>query len=96
MEINFMGKDDVRSKALEDMIEKKLTKLDRFVKDNSTYDIMFSMESGDFVLSIQLLNDGDKYMAKAKGEDMYKNIDECISKLTTQLKKTKDIKRNRK
>lgn len=100
MNINYIGKDDVRSEALEEICNKKLARLEkRFVNGESQADVNFAMENNDFVLTIQLFIDGDKYIAKAKclkGPDMYKNIDTCIEKLEAQLRKTKVNKKGAK
>ena len=42
---------------------------------------MDSISEGD------LFVDGTNFIAKAKGDDMYKNIDDCVAKLASQLRK---------
>lgn len=88
MNITFTGKEDIRSKALEDLCEKKISKLlTKVSTDNVRADVTFSKEAKDYVLSIRLFVDGDNYMAKVKGDDMYKNVDDCVTKLGAQLRK---------
>ena len=90
MNIKFSGKDDVRSEALEELCEKKLAKIaGKVPSDNISADVNFSLESKDHVLTIKLFVDGDNYIAKTKGQDMYKNIDDCVEKLKTQIMKNK-------
>ncbi|MBQ7308289.1 MAG: HPF/RaiA family ribosome-associated protein [Clostridia bacterium] len=97
MNIIFSGKDDVRSTALEELCEKKLTKLaGKVPSDNLSAEVNFSLESKDHVLTMKLFVDGDNYTAKTKGMDMYKNIDECVEKLKTQIMKNKVNKKGSK
>lgn len=97
MNITFSGKDDVRSTALEELCEKKLAKIEaKLPSKNVNADVNFALENKEFVLSMQLFVDGDKYIAKSKGGDMYKNIDACIEKLASQLRKTKTNKKGTK
>ena len=81
---------DLLSPALEGLIDKKLGKLDRFgLSENANVDVHMTKEGGDFVMKMQLVADGVNIMAKAKSNDMYKNIDECVDRLTSQLKEQK-------
>ena len=75
---------------------KKLAKLNTRLDENTVIDVNFSMESGKPVISMQLNVDGAKFVAKVKGDDMYKNIDDCIAKIKTQLNKTKVSKKGSK
>ena len=81
---------DLLSPALESLVEKKLNKLDKFdLSSNANVDVYMTKEGNDFVMKMQLQADGLNIMAKSKSNDMYKNIDECVDRLTTQLKEQK-------
>ncbi len=75
---------DLLSPALEKMVSKKLAKLDKFGVD-SVVDIYMSMEGKQFCMKMNLKAKSYELMAKAVSNDMYKNIDECVDKLTAQL-----------
>ena len=75
---------DLLSPALESMVEKKLSKLEKFGVD-LVADIYMSMEGKQFCLKISLKARSYEVMAKAVSDDMYKNIDDCVAKLNAQL-----------
>jgi len=73
------------SPALESMLEKKLAKLDKFGLDG-VLDIYMKNEGKEqFELKIQLSSKDMNLLAKAVSKDMYKNIDECVDKLNSQI-----------
>ena len=81
---------DLLSPALESMVDKKLAKLENFdLSPNANIDVHMTKEGRDFVMKLQLQADGINLMSKAKSNDMYKNIDECVDRLTSQLKEQK-------
>ena len=80
---------DLLSPALESLVEKKLNKLDKFELPNAIVDVHMAKEGNDFVMKMQLQADGVNIVAKSKSNDMYKNIDECVDRLTSQLKEQK-------
>ena len=81
---------DLLSPALESMVNKKLAKLEKFdLSPNANIDVHMTKEGSDFVMKLQLQADGINLMSKAKSNDMYKNIDECVDRLTSQLKEQK-------
>ena len=47
-------------------------------------------EGSEFAMKLQLESDEYNIIAKAKSNDMYKNIDDCLDRLTAQLKEQKD------
>ncbi|MGN1221975.1 MAG: HPF/RaiA family ribosome-associated protein [Christensenellales bacterium] len=75
---------DLLSPALESMLSKKLNKLEKFGVD-PTVDIYMSMQGKQFCLKIALKAKSYELMAKAVSDDMYKNIDECVDKLSAGL-----------
>ena len=79
---------DLLSPALKDMVEKKLAKLDKYnFEPEAVIDITMSKEGKDFAMKLQLQANGVNAMAKAVSGDMYKNIDECLDKLNSQISK---------
>jgi ribosomal subunit interface protein len=79
---------DLLSPALESMLSKKLTKLEKYGVD-PTVDIYMSMEGKQFGMKMSLKAKNYELMAKSVSNDMYKNIDECVNKLANGLKEKK-------
>lgn len=75
---------DLLSPALEQMLSKKLAKLEKYGV-NPTVDIYMSMEGKQYCLKMSLKAKSYELMAKAVSNDMYKNIDECVNKLASGL-----------
>lgn len=81
---------DLLSPALQSMVEKKLSKLDKYGLDDAVVDVHMSKEGNDFVLKMQLQSREYNILAKAKSNDMYKNIDDCLDRLNSQIKEHKE------
>ena len=75
------------SPALKEMLEKKLEKLEKYELRDATVDVHMAKEGKEFVLKLQLSSPEHNYVAKSASSDMYKNIDECLTKLVSQIKK---------
>ena len=71
-------------------MDKKLAKLDKYELTNANVDVHMAKEGLDYVLKMQLQSDELNLLAKAKSDDMYKNIDSCMDRLTSQLKAQKE------
>lgn len=80
---------DLLSPALQSMVEKKLAKLEKYGLNDAVVDVHMSKEANDFVLKLQLSSKEHNLLSKAKSNDMYKNIDECIDKLSYQIRENK-------
>lgn len=75
---------DLLSPALENMVSKKLAKLEKYGV-NPTVDIYMSMEGKQYCLKMSLKAKSYEIMAKSVSSDMYKNIDDCVNKLANKL-----------
>lgn len=78
---------DLLSPALQGMLEKKLAKLEKYELRDATIDVHMTKEGKDFVLKLQLQSPEHNLMAKSASSDMYKNIDDCLDKLISQINK---------
>lgn len=78
---------DLLSPALQGMLEKKLAKLEKYELKDAVIDVHMTKEGKDFVLKLQLQSPEFNLMAKSASSDMYKNIDDCLDKLISQIKK---------
>lgn len=79
---------DLLSPALESLCNKKLSKLEKYGED-MTCDIFMTMEGKEYVMKVVLKNKKTELVARAKSNDMYKNIDTCVDTLKLQISKEK-------
>ena len=78
---------ELLSPALQAMLEKKLAKLEKYELKDAVVDVYMSKEGKDFAMKLALQSDKHNLIAKSVSADMYKNIDECLTKLISQLVK---------
>lgn len=76
------------SPAMQALFEKKLAKLDKFEKD-LVCDVYLSLEGKKHMVKTVLRIRGKDLVSTAQTDDMYKNIDICVSNLTSQVVKLK-------
>lgn len=76
------------SPALESLCNKKLNKLDKYA-DDLVCDIYMSTEGKEQITKMLLKSRKFELVAKAKSDDMYKNIDTCVDSLKLQISKEK-------
>lgn len=76
------------SPAMQSLFEKKLAKLDKFEKD-LVCDVYLSLEGKKHMVKTILRMRGKDLVSVAQTDDMYKNIDICVSNLTSQVVKLK-------
>ena len=88
MKILYHGEENIVSKAVQELFEKKLEKLNKF-DENLSAEIGFSKEGSDFVIKMSLKGNHTNLITKANSNDMYKNIDICVDNLKEQLVKNK-------
>lgn len=80
---------DLTSEAFEALCQKKVQKLEKFDKDDLKLDLYLSKTGKDMVLKAVLTGKVNTFMANAKSDDMYKNIDTVIANLKDQLSSNK-------
>lgn len=78
---------ELLSPALKSMAEKKLAKLEKYGLDEAVVDIHMAKEGKDFAMKLQLQSKEYNLLAKSSSSDMYKNIDDCLDKLISQINK---------
>jgi len=76
--------DDLRGYA-----EKKVGKLDRFFKDESSAFITFSTERGRHRVELTLENNGMYYRVSEVTNDMYASLDSAVAAVERQIRKNK-------
>lgn len=76
--------DDLRAYA-----EKKITKLDRFFRDESTAFVTFSIERGRHKAEVTVKNNGMYFRVSEVTSDMYASIDAAVAGIERQISKNK-------
>ncbi len=90
MEINVRGKNMNVSPALREYAEKKLSKLDKYVKQDSCLcQVMFSTQRGKYVVEVTLPLNGMILRAEESAQDAFASVDLVVEKLERQLDKYK-------
>ena len=88
MKINFFSKNYSVSEKLKDVTEKKLSKLDKYFKDEEvTAKVTFKSEKNSCVTEIMLDYNGKLVRATFASDNFYDNIDVILPKLEGQIRK---------
>ncbi len=86
---------DLMSPALKQVCDKKLARLEKYA-DDLTCDVYMSLEGREHATKMVLTSKKFNIVAKAKSEDMYKNLDICVDSLKLQISKEKPVKKHSK
>ena len=89
MKFTFTEKKMGASGELRAYTERKVGKLDRFFKTESSASITFSMERGRFLAEITVSNNGLYYRASELTNDMYASVDSGVAAIERQIRKNK-------
>ncbi|MCM1990092.1 ribosome hibernation-promoting factor, HPF/YfiA family [Oceanirhabdus seepicola] len=89
MKVKVIGKDIKVTKALKEVIEKKLTKLDKYFKPEVEAHITLSVVKNTHSIEITIPFNGVYLRTEEKNEDMYTALDLILDKLERQIRKQK-------
>lgn len=97
MKMQIFGKNIKITKGIHDYIEKKLSKAEPFLDDNSTVNVIVRTVKNDQIIEVTI-NDGRIIRAEERSDDLYSAIDKVEDKIIRILRKNKEkrIERNRK
>lgn len=91
MKIKITGKELKITEALNDYVEKKLDKIDKYFEEAEA-EVTLRTEKNEQIAEITLLAGGEKYRAVTENKDLYASIDKDIDILEGQIRKTKTKK----
>ena len=91
MEIKVLGKEIKVTEAINDYIEKKLDRIDKYF-ENSKAEVTIRAEKNEQIAEVSVIANGEKYRAEAEERDLYASIDKTIDILEGQIRKTKTKK----
>ena len=91
MEIKVLGKGIEVTEAINDYVEKKLDRIDKYF-ENSIGEVTIKTEKKEQVAEVVVTANGENYRAEAEEKDLYASIDKVIDILEGQIRKTKTKK----
>ena len=91
MKIQVVGKDFKVTDAINDYVEKKLERIDKYFEDASA-DVTVRSERNEQIAEVVVNANGEKYRAESEEKDLYASIDKVIDILEGQIRKVKTKK----
>ena len=88
MKIKITGKELKITEAINDYVEKKLDRIDKYF-ENAEADVTLKTEKNEQIAEICVIANGEKYRAVTEDKDMYASIDKDIDILEGQIRKAK-------
>lgn len=91
MNINVLGKGIKVTEALNDYVEKKLERIDKYFEE-ATAEVILKTEREEQIAEIFIEANGEKFKAVTENKDLYASIDKDIDILEGQIRKLKTKK----
>ena len=91
MKVKIIGKELKITEAINDYVEKKMDRIDKYFEDASA-DVTLKTEKNVQTAEICVLANGEKFRAVTEDKDMYASIDKDIDILEGQIRKAKTKK----
>lgn len=91
MKIKITGKELKITEAINDYVEKKLDRIDKYF-ENAEAEVTLKTEKAEQIAEIFVSANGEKYRAVTEDKDMYASIDKDIDILEGQIRKAKTKK----
>ena len=95
MKYNINGKNIELTSALENAVEEKIVKLDKYFNDNVTAQITLSVEKLSHIIEITIPFNGSVLRAEVEGKNMYNIMDDAVSVIEKQVNKFKNKLRDK-
>ena len=91
MKIKITGKELKITEAINDYVERKLDRIDKYF-ENAEAEVTLRTEKNEQIAEIYVTANGEKYRAVTEDKDMYASIDKDIDILEGQIRKAKTKK----
>ena len=91
MKIKITGKELKITEAMNDYVEKKLDRIDKYFEESEA-EVTLKTEKNEQIAEIYVIANGEKYRAVTEDKDMYASIDKDIDILEGQIRKAKTKK----
>ena len=89
MQIKITGKELKVTEAINDYVERKLDRIDKYFEESEA-EVTLKTEKNEQIAEIYVVANGEKYRAVTEDKDMYASIDKDIDILEGQIRKAKD------
>ena len=89
MKFTFTEKRMDSSDSLREYATRKISKLDRFFKNEGEASVTFSIERGRYLAEITIHNNGMFYRASELTSDMYASVDSGVAAIERQIRRNK-------
>lgn len=91
MEIKVLGKEIKVTEAINEYVEKKLDRIDKYF-ETAEAEVTVRAEKNEQIAEVTISANGENYRAEAEEKDLYASIDKVIDILEGQIRKTKTKK----
>ena len=88
MEIKVLGKGIEVTEAINDYVERKLERIEKYF-ENSSAEVTIRTERNEQIAEVVVDANGDMYRAESEEKDLYASIDKVIDILEGQIRKAK-------
>ncbi len=89
MQVNITGKNFNTYQKLQDTVERKFDKLDKYFSEDATANVVFSQERGKDKIEATINAKGAVFRAEEVTDDIHEGIDLAVDKLARQMSKFK-------
>ena len=91
MEIKVLGKEIKVTEAINDYVERKLERIEKYFESSSA-EVTIRAEKNEQIAEVVVSANGENYRAEAEEKDLYASIDKDIDILEGQIRKSKTKK----
>ena len=91
MKLKVTGKELMITEALNDYVEKKLSRIEKYFEDLEA-DVTLRTEKNEQIAEMNIYTNGETYRAVTEDKDLYASIDKDIDILEGQIRKAKTKK----
>lgn len=91
MKINVTGKELMITEAINDYVEKKLSRIEKYFEESEA-EVTIKTEKNDQIAEIYVYANGETFRAVTEDKDLYASIDKDIDILEGQIRKAKTKK----
>jgi len=91
MKVQVTGKDFKVTEGINDYIERKLERIDKYFEDSSA-EVVLKAEKNEQIVEVMVKANGEKYIAASEEKDLYASVDKVIDILEGQIRKAKTKK----
>jgi len=95
MKYNISGKNIELTPGLENAIQEKIVKLDKYFNDSVTAQITLSVEKLSHIIEVTIPFNGSVLRAEVEGKNMYNIMDDAVTVIEKQVNKFKNKLRDK-